>query len=223
MRRRILSVPPPTSAARRALPLPARRVSTFAAAAVAALALPAWAARGAHRAPVAGRDEDRPRRDVPGRRGVLAPPRSSGRGTGAGPTRPPAARRSPSTPPPRTRRIRPARRRGRSTSSSLVARLRARLGLARRRPARPRCSKCAGAARSPATPRCRARSSRRATLPSRDLSAEAIIAHEYGHHVAANRSNAPWAALDWGTKRWATYIQVCGRARDGRALPGRRA
>src|SRR5205814_3373682 len=36
--------------------------------------------------------------------------------------------------------------------------------------------------------------------PGSDLSAEAVITHEYGHHVAANRLNSPWNALDWGPK-----------------------
>ena len=56
--------------------------------------------------------------------------------------------------------------------------------------------------------------------PSDGLSAEAIIAHEYGHHVAANRSNAPWNALHWGTKRWASSIQVCARTRSRDLWPG---
>jgi hypothetical protein len=50
--------------------------------------------------------------------------------------------------------------------------------------------------------------------------AEAIVAHEYGHHVAANRANNPWPAVDWGTKRWATTIGVCTRARAGELSPG---
>jgi hypothetical protein len=50
--------------------------------------------------------------------------------------------------------------------------------------------------------------------------AESIVVHEYGHHVASNRSNLPWRAVEWGTKRWATYINVCSRARSGSLLPG---
>jgi hypothetical protein len=50
--------------------------------------------------------------------------------------------------------------------------------------------------------------------------AESIVAHEYGHHVASNRSNAPWRAVEWGTKRWATYVNVCSRARAGSLFPG---
>jgi hypothetical protein len=56
--------------------------------------------------------------------------------------------------------------------------------------------------------------------PASDLSAEAVITHEYGHHVAANRSDAPWDALDWGPKRWASAMQVCAKARSGRLVPG---
>jgi hypothetical protein len=47
-----------------------------------------------------------------------------------------------------------------------------------------------------------------------------VIAHEYGHHVAANRSNAPFSALDYGPKRWASYERVCSRTLDGRLAPG---
>jgi hypothetical protein len=56
--------------------------------------------------------------------------------------------------------------------------------------------------------------------PSSSLSAEAVITHEYGHHVAANRDNAPWDALDWGPKRWASTLQVCAATKQGRLSPG---
>ena len=56
--------------------------------------------------------------------------------------------------------------------------------------------------------------------PGTDLSAEAVITHEYGHHVAANRSDAPWSALDSGPKRWASSLQVCARTRSGELFPG---
>ena len=56
--------------------------------------------------------------------------------------------------------------------------------------------------------------------PAEDLSAEAVVTHEYGHHVAANRLNPPWDAIDWGTKRWATYEQVCAKASTGQLFPG---
>jgi hypothetical protein len=50
--------------------------------------------------------------------------------------------------------------------------------------------------------------------------AEAIVTHEYGHHVAAHRANNPWNAVDWGTKRWGTYEQICPRAAQGVLSPG---
>jgi hypothetical protein len=56
--------------------------------------------------------------------------------------------------------------------------------------------------------------------PTSDLSAEAVIAHEYGHHVAANRNNSPWVAEDWGPKRWASAEQVCPRTKSGQLSPG---
>jgi hypothetical protein len=56
--------------------------------------------------------------------------------------------------------------------------------------------------------------------PSADLSAEAVIAHEYGHHIAANRVNTPWDAVDWGPKRWASAMQVCARTKRGELAPG---
>ena len=55
-------------------------------------------------------------------------------------------------------------------------------------------------------------------LPS--VSPEEVAAHEYGHHVAANRDNAPWLAVDWGTKRWASYANICARAKAGSVYPG---
>src|SRR5436190_15816365 len=56
--------------------------------------------------------------------------------------------------------------------------------------------------------------------PSPSRSAEAVITHEYGHHVAANRNNAPWDAVDWGPKRWDSSMQVCAATKQGRLSPG---
>jgi hypothetical protein len=56
-----------------------------------------------------------------------------------------------------------------------------------------------------------------------DLTAAAVLAHEYGHHVAANRTNAPWPGLAWGTKRWSSYINVCRHARAKEWWPGAEA
>jgi hypothetical protein len=49
---------------------------------------------------------------------------------------------------------------------------------------------------------------------------ELVIAHEYGHHVAANRSNRPWSALDRGTKRWATHEGICRGIKRRKIHPG---
>ena len=56
--------------------------------------------------------------------------------------------------------------------------------------------------------------------PYSDTSAEAVVTHEYGHHVANNRLNPPWQAEDWGAKRWSSYVQVCARTRQGAYFPG---
>jgi hypothetical protein len=47
-----------------------------------------------------------------------------------------------------------------------------------------------------------------------------VVTHEYGHHVATNRLNTPWPAVDWGTKRWASYVGICARASAGTVFPG---
>jgi hypothetical protein len=54
----------------------------------------------------------------------------------------------------------------------------------------------------------------------RGVAARSIVTHEYGHHVAANRSNDPWSSVDWGTKRWASYENVCKRSKAGELFPG---
>ena len=49
---------------------------------------------------------------------------------------------------------------------------------------------------------------------------EEVLTHEYGHHVATNRLNDPWPAVEWGTKRWATVMNVCRKTELGLAFPG---
>ncbi len=47
-----------------------------------------------------------------------------------------------------------------------------------------------------------------------------VVAHEYGHHVATNRVNTPWRAVDWGTKRWSSYVGICAAVASGELSPG---
>jgi hypothetical protein len=54
----------------------------------------------------------------------------------------------------------------------------------------------------------------------RGVPAEYAITHEYGHHIASWRSNAPWDALDWGAKRWASAVRVCTWVRERFLFPG---
>jgi hypothetical protein len=56
--------------------------------------------------------------------------------------------------------------------------------------------------------------------PAPDLPATSIILHEYGHHIAYHRSNDPWAAIDYGTKRWASDENICRAAANGSIYPG---
>jgi hypothetical protein len=56
--------------------------------------------------------------------------------------------------------------------------------------------------------------------PDDGVPIEEIVAHEYGHHIALNRSNWPWQAVEWGTKRWASYENVCARVLAHTAFPG---
>jgi hypothetical protein len=56
--------------------------------------------------------------------------------------------------------------------------------------------------------------------PEPGTSAKGVLTHEYGHHVAASRVNPPFVAVDWGTKRWASYEDVCARASSGDLFPG---
>jgi hypothetical protein len=47
-----------------------------------------------------------------------------------------------------------------------------------------------------------------------------VVTHEYGHHIAAFRSNAPFNAFATGPKYWASYEMVCDRATKGLLFPG---
>jgi hypothetical protein len=47
-----------------------------------------------------------------------------------------------------------------------------------------------------------------------------VIAHEYGHHIAASRDNAPFDAFAFGPKYWASYELVCDRSILGQLAPG---
>ncbi len=47
-----------------------------------------------------------------------------------------------------------------------------------------------------------------------------VVAHEYGHHIAAARSNPPFNAFAYGPKYWASYEMVCNRAQQGQLAPG---
>ena len=49
---------------------------------------------------------------------------------------------------------------------------------------------------------------------------EEVARHEYGHHVAAHRTNPPWVAIDWGPKQWASAASICSRVSRGEAFPG---
>jgi len=50
--------------------------------------------------------------------------------------------------------------------------------------------------------------------------AEEVVRHEYGHHIANHRVNTPWRALDWGPKNWSSAAGVCARVSRGEAFPG---
>ncbi len=47
-----------------------------------------------------------------------------------------------------------------------------------------------------------------------------LATHEYAHFIALNRSNPPWNADAFGTKRWASSVGVCARVAAGTAFPG---
>ena len=72
---------------------------------------------------------------------------------------------------------------------------------------------------------CYSSSQHRMFVPDREppggpYSREYAMTHEYGHHIASLRSNAPWPALSWGPKYWASYEHVCARAERHLLFPG---
>jgi hypothetical protein len=70
---------------------------------------------------------------------------------------------------------------------------------------------------------CYALGASRMYVPDRAVegtSLEYVLAHEYGHHLAASRSNEPWDAADWGPKYWASAMRVCTHVREGELFPG---
>lgn len=56
--------------------------------------------------------------------------------------------------------------------------------------------------------------------PAPDVPAASILLHEYGHHIAGNRNDDPWAAIDYGPKRWSSDLNVCRGVKDGSLHPG---
>jgi hypothetical protein len=58
------------------------------------------------------------------------------------------------------------------------------------------------------------------TSSSSGVTTSYVVAHEYGHHIAANRSNTPFNAFSFGPKYWASYERVCDRASRGLLAPG---
>lgn len=56
--------------------------------------------------------------------------------------------------------------------------------------------------------------------PEPGTSAKGVLAHEFGHHIAASRVNPPFASVDWGTKRWASYENICSGVSSGDLFPG---
>lgn len=56
--------------------------------------------------------------------------------------------------------------------------------------------------------------------PGGPYTREYAMTHEYGHHIASLRSDAPWPALTYGAKYWASYEHVCARSEQHVLFPG---
>jgi hypothetical protein len=75
---------------------------------------------------------------------------------------------------------------------------------------------------------CYSAGERRMYIPDRDpgrgnsagFTRNYAITHEYGHHIANFRSNAPFSALNYGAKYWSSYKFVCAGADSGLYFPG---
>ncbi|MFL5820408.1 MAG: hypothetical protein ACJ76S_06965 [Solirubrobacteraceae bacterium] len=72
---------------------------------------------------------------------------------------------------------------------------------------------------------CYAASQHRMFVPDREppggiYSREYAMTHEYGHHIASLRSDAPWPALAYGAKYWSSYEHVCARTEHHLLFPG---
>jgi len=52
------------------------------------------------------------------------------------------------------------------------------------------------------------------------VSPDEVVRHEYGHHIAFNRLNPPWSAIDWGPKNWDSALGICQRVNQSNAFPG---
>ena len=75
---------------------------------------------------------------------------------------------------------------------------------------------------------CYSAGQRRMYIPDRDPGAgstagftrDYAITHEYGHHIAAYRSNSPFPALNYGAKYWSSYKFICAGTGAGLFFPG---
>ena len=117
------------------------------------------------------------------------------------------------------RSIRRCRRTGRRSSARSCTAASSRADR-RSGPARRGAGRSAARRRSPVTTPTRRRSRRRPRISSNAPAAKEIVTHEYGHHVANNSLDTPFDAEAYGTKRWASYMNICKRAVAGELFPG---